>query len=260
MAWYDVFTDVKGTIYGLGNSFKDMWQVDQADVNRGLERAQGTSDRLGQRVDGMDQEKDSLGRHLRGRSPWASAPQVGADPYSRNWNGLLTQLQRQADGTGPSLAAQQYQNATNDNIAAQAALARSGNTGAGAAARQAALGAGQAQQGLAAGVAEARTREQMAAQQQLQGAITGAGGAAFQRDALNAQLTSQANQANQAAYLDMLSKQLGISVEQIRALASQGQLDLGIGQLALGKNSMPTGMDKWMNAIGTALPLAAGGG
>jgi hypothetical protein len=262
MAWYDP-RDWANSLYGMGqNIFGHGGLVPPTRtgaVDEGRAGAQGSANAIRDRANGMDEDRARLQNALGQRSPWQTAPGVAKDPYQGDWRGLIAQLQGQAAGTGPSLAAQQYQNATNDNIAAQAAMARSGNTGAGVNARQAAIGAGRAQQGLAAGVAEARTREQMAASQALQGALQGAGGASFQRDALRAQLEGQANAGNQGAYLDMLAKQLGLSVEQIRALAQAGQLDLGAGQLGLEQNKLPTQGEKWLNVLGSILPLAGGG-
>jgi hypothetical protein len=103
-------------------------------------------------------------------------PQIGPNPYQGDWNGLISQLQQQASGQGPSLAGNAYNQASQDSMRQSQAMFRGGSAGA---ARAGAAQMGQNQQGLQAGYANARLAEQMAARSQLQGALSGAGNAWF---------------------------------------------------------------------------------
>lgn len=146
----------------------------------------------------FQQDRNRLQGLLTGQSPFAS----------QDWNGLVSQLTARANGTGPSLAEQEYRNASGDQAAAFAGAAHGGASP--ASFRQAAIQQGQIGQGLASGVTQARTNEQT----QAQGALAQALGA---RD-----------QLNQGAYLNILGQQLGLSAEQLKAL--QGDQSYGLGE------------------------------
>lgn len=146
---------------------------------------------------------------------------VGANPYQDQQNALIQQLMAQSQGRGPSLAVQQYQAANQDAMANQLAMSRGRGAGA---ARNAGVQMGQMSQGLAGGSALARTREQMAAQQQLQGSLTSAGQMDFQR--------AKANQAMYQQALQTMMSQGGIG-QSLAGLAGQG-----LGAYAMLRNPM----------------------
>lgn len=196
----------------------------------------------------FEEDRNRLGQQLDGRSQF-----VGEDPYAGDYRALIDQLRAQSEGRGPSLAEQQYRRASGDNMAQQAALARGGRSlGAG---RQAAQNMGSISQGLASGVAEARTREQLGAQQALNSVIGGASQSTFARDQLNSQ-----------AYMQTLAAQLGLSVSELNALMgnaqsnSQGAIGTlgaaatGIGGLFSGgaRMAQPQGSGAGMNPGGYA--------
>lgn len=135
---------------------------------------------------------------------------MGQDPYSAQQGQLIQMLMAQAQGTGPSLAGMQYERANQDAMSNAMAMSRGRGAGAG---RNAANVIGGLGQSLAAGSAEARLREQMMAQQALQGSLSAAGQINFQRAA-----------ANQAMYQQSLAQMLqqgGIG-QSLMGLVGQG--------------------------------------
>jgi hypothetical protein len=175
------------------------------------------------------------------------ASQVGASQQQHNANALVSQLQMQADGRGPSLAGQQYKNAHQEGVAGMKALAAGGRGAQGA--RYAAGNIGRQNAGLASGLAEATTREQMAARSQLGQAIGQADNMDYQRQAMNAQLTQQASQANQQAYYSALAHQLGLSQQQLNALIAQNNARLGLAGL-------PSNLDRVIQTGATVASVA----
>lgn len=135
---------------------------------------------------------------------------VGANPYEDQQGALIQMLMEQAQGRGPSVGAQQYAMANKDAMSNQIALSRGRGAGA---ARNAQNQLGQLGAGLAAGSALARTREQMNAQQLLQGSLTAAGQMDFQRAAANQQMYANA--------LQTMMQQGGIG-QSLAGLAGQG--------------------------------------
>lgn len=135
----------------------------------------------------FQQDRDRLGGMLQGRSPYAGA----------EWGGLISQLQNQAAGRGPSVAQDAYAQASQNTTANLRSMANGSSSP--AAARMAMMEQGRVGQGMAQGLASARTQEQLGAQSAL-GQALGA------RD-----------QLNQNAYLDVLRNQLGLSNGQLRA-------------------------------------------
>ncbi len=119
-------------------------------------------------------------------------PQIGANPYQGGMDSLIGQLQQQASGKGPSLAENAYRQAHAQGLQDQQSMAAGGSAGQ---ARQAGLNTARLTQGLAAGSSNARLQEQMAAQQSLQQALTGAGNMWFQPQQANlqSQLGAKAN-------------------------------------------------------------------
>lgn len=169
----------------------------------------------------FQQDRDRLMGLLGGRSPFAGD----------EWGALIGQLQQRASGQGPSLAEMDYRRAAQDTVAALGSLSRGSATP--GAARAAMIQQGRIGQGMAAGLAQARTAEQMAAQQ----ALTGALGA---RD-----------QLNQNAYLNVLAQQLGLSMGQLNALQGNQQYALGMANIDQQRQAA-----KW-NAIAGMLGMGA---
>ena len=115
-----------------------------------------------------------------------NAPQIGANPYMSNWGALVSQLTQQANGKGPSLAGEAYKQAHQTGMQNVLAMSRSGSAGGAQAGMQT---LGRMNQGLAQGYSNARLQEQLAARQQLQAALAGAGNAWFQPQQANLQAT-----------------------------------------------------------------------
>lgn len=117
-----------------------------------------------------------------------NAPQVGSNPYLGNWNNLIGQLEKQSSSsyTGPSLAQNAYREAHAQGLNDVMSASRGGSAGA---ARAGMNQMGKMNQGFASGYSNARLQEQLAMQQQLQGALGGAGNAWFQPQAANLQAT-----------------------------------------------------------------------
>lgn len=128
---------------------------------------------------------------LAGRSPFASG----------DWGDVINQLKQRANGQN-SLAAQEYQQASQNTAGQLAGMAHGGANP--AAFRAAAEQQGQIGQGMAQGTAMAQTQEQMAAQQQLQGAL------------------GTRDQLNQGAYQGLMNNQGQLNQQQLQAeLANQ---------------------------------------
>lgn len=161
---------------------------------------------------------------------------MGQDPYAAQQSQLIQMLMAQAQGTGPSLAGMQYERANQDAMSNAVAMSRGRGAGAG---RNAANVVGGLGQSLAAGSAEARLREQMMAQQALQGSLSAAGQLNFQRAA-----------ANQAMYQQSLAQMLqqgGIGQSLM------GLLGQGIGAYAMLRGPQgAAGPGMWANGQGSA--------
>lgn len=121
-----------------------------------------------------------------------NAPQIGANPYQGGWDALIAQLTDQANGQGPSLAGNAYMEAQQTGMQNVLSMSRGGSAGAARAGMQ---NLGKMNQGLAHGYSNARLQESLAARQQLQAALAGAGNAWFQPQQLNlqAQMNAQSN-------------------------------------------------------------------
>lgn len=178
---------------------------------------------------------DLLFRQTQGRN----APQLGAasqsamSDFRRNQQGLVTRLEALSRGEGPSLAAQQFRQATDQNMASQQAMAQSGRGG-NLAAFNAAANMGNIGAQAAQGSALARTNEQMQAFGQLGGAIN----QGRQSDEANTQFNALQNNYRDQANLEAKLRTMGMNDEQIRAiLQQQGQMAMkpsGWEQLAAG--------------------------
>jgi hypothetical protein len=134
-----------------------------------------------------------------------NAPQIGQSPYLGGYDRLISQLQHQASGRGPSLAGNAYRQAHGQGMNDVMAMSRGGSAGA---ARAGMRQMGAMNQGLAAGYSNARLQEQLAARQQLQGALGGASNAWFQPQQANLQAT-MGTQSNGQQLMGMLSQLTG---------------------------------------------------
>jgi hypothetical protein len=149
-----------------------------------------------------------------GRKAWEwgqgrpNAPQIGANPYQGKWDTLIGQLEQQSAGQGPSLAGNAYKEAHAQGLRDQMSMASGGSAGQ---ARQAGMNMTRMNQGLAHGYGNARLQEQLAARQQLSGAIGGAGAAWFAPQAANlqAQLAQPTNMQMLAQFLQQFGSGLG---------------------------------------------------
>lgn len=151
-----------------------------------------------------------------------AAPQAGPAAQSAysgfraNQSGLISRLEAMANGQGPSLARQQFEQATDRNMRGQQAMAASGRGGPlsqlTAANNMAMLGANAAQ-----GSALARTNEQMQAIGQLGGVINQGRMADEGNNQFNAGQTNQHALANLKARLD----QMGLDDQTKMAILSQ---------------------------------------
>lgn len=165
------------------------------------------------------------------------APQAGPaaqgaySGFRQNQSDLIGRLEALSSGQGPSLAAQQFRQATDQNMRGQQAMANSGRGGAmasfNAANNMGMLGA-QAAQGSAA----ARTQEEQMALQQLGLTVYGARNADEQMNQFNAQ------QQNQMAIQNLDAR--------LRAMGMNDQARLSILQQMGGQANQPTFGDQLM--------------
>lgn len=149
---------------------------------------------------------------------WANgkpnAPKMDQSPFMGDWRQLIGQLQNQANPnyTGPSLAENTYKQAAGDAMRRAQSMSTSGSAGG---ARQAQIQMGRVNQGLSEGVSNARLQEQLAAQQQLQGALGGANNAWFGPASQNFQ--AQLNTPSNMQKLMGLFQQIGPMVAAMGA-------------------------------------------
>jgi hypothetical protein len=149
-----------------------------------------------------------------GRKGWEwgqqrqSGPQIGENPYQGRWDNLIGQLEQQSAGQGPSLAGNAYKAAHAQGLSDQMSMASGGSAGR---ARQAGMNMTRMNQGLAHGYGNARLQEQLAARQQLSGALGGAGMAWFgpQEANLKAQLSQPTNMQMLMQFLQQFGSGLG---------------------------------------------------
>lgn len=144
--------------------------------------------------------------------------QMPNNPYMGAWGSLISQLGQQARGQGPSLAGNAYKQAHGQAINDALAMGRGGSAGAVRASQNA---MGRANQGLAAGYSNVRLQEQMAARQQLQAALAGAGNAWFQPMYAN-MMAKNAAQSNGQKFMGFL-QQGAATLAGIPGLGGGGQ-------------------------------------
>lgn len=195
------------------------------------------------------------------------AAQAGYSGFRTNQSNLVSRLEALSQGQGPSLAAQQFQQATDRNNSQQMAMAASGRGGPlsafNAANNMATLGA-QAAQGSAA----ARTQEQQMALNQLGLALQGARTSDEETNRFNAGQQNQMSQAN----LDARLKSMGMDDQtrlQILGLMNQANSQPGLGSQLLAGGAGMFGQyaamqgNKQKPGAGDSNPyssMAAGGG
>ncbi len=165
-----------------------------------------------------------------GPAPQAGpAAQSAYSGYRTNQTGLVNRLEAMANGQGPSLARQQFEQATDRNMRAQQAMAASGRGGPlsqlTAANNMGMLGANAAQ-----GSALARTNEQMQAIGQLGGVIAQGRAGDEQTNMFNAGQTNNHALANLRARLD----QMGLDAQtKMQILAQLGGQNDRVAQQAM---------------------------
>lgn len=230
----------------------------------------------------QDQQQLNMNAYGPNQTTNANAAQIDqgqANQFLGGEQGLVAQLQAQAQGSGPSLAQQQLHQATQANLASQLAMAAGarGNQNAGAA--QYALGqnAAAANQAAAGQSAATRANEQLSAEQGLGQVLGQYGGQqiglAENQAGLNQQANLQnANAANQMAQFNTQSAQAGNQAQQQQAqfnagqqnaLTQQGNSYIGQGQLQSQQASGQFGtgvVGGLLNAAGGALGSLTGGG
>lgn len=191
------------------------------------------------------------------------APQMGAAAQSAysgfraNQSGLVNRLEAMANGQGPSLAKQQFQQATDRNMRGQQAMAASGRGGPlaqlTAANNMGMLGAQAAQ-----GSALARTNEQMQAIGQLGGVIAQGRGADEQTNMWNAGAQNDQMRGNLEARL----RTMGMNDQAIMGIMGQmnGMNARQAGQPGLGDQILAGGAGMFAMGAGQNAQQKIGGG
>src|SRR5574338_40006 len=186
------------------------------------------------------------------------ASQAAYSGFRQNQSALISRLEAMANGQGPSLARQQFEQATDRNMRGQQAMAASGRGGPlaqlTAANNMAQLGANAAQ-----GSALARTNEQMQAISQLGGVI---GQCRSQDEGVNTFNAGQSNQVmlqNLAARLDAMGMDQQKKLQILQMLG--GQNDAQRNTPGLGDQILAGGAGLFsMGATQKGLGRAAGSG
>ena len=143
----------------------------------------------------------------------ARAAQLGRQDqqFRAGQTGLMSQLQDQAAGRGPSLAGGQLQEASERTLAQQAGAAAAGGGSSALARRQLASNAAQQNQQTARDVAQVRLQEQLSARQQLAGVTQTGREQDINVANAQAQLQQQTSLANQAALNQRAGQQAGLN-------------------------------------------------
>lgn len=195
MSWYDDYVvnplkkvPIVGGLLPGGNPTQDTTDVRNIGAGQPGVNKNGGMDLSQVNLPYFQQDRDSISNTMNGQSPFAS----------QSWQGLISQLQDQSMGRGPSLAQAQYNQGINTAQNSVAALA-SGSGGPGSV-HDAMSQMGNIGANAAGGLATAGIQERLGAQGQLAGA-------------LNAR-----DQINSGAYMNLLAQKLGLSQGQLRAL------------------------------------------
>lgn len=163
-------------------------------------------------------------------------PQIGENPYTADWQSLISQLGARARGDGQSLAGDAFKQASAAGMRQQQAMAAGGSAGA---ARQAGMNMQRINQGQAFGYSNARLQEQLAAQQALQGALTNAGNAWFQPQQMNLQ-AQLAQPTNMQTLTSLISGIAGIGGMIGGGGGSRGMSPIAAGNPGAGGYYTPT--------------------
>ena len=163
------------------------------------------------------------------------AAQSGYSSFRTNQSDLVSRLEALSKGQGPSLAAQQFQQATDRNMSSQQSMAQSGRGGP-MAALNAANNMGQLGAQAAQGSAMARVQEQQMALNQLGLTLHGARGADEQNNQFNANETNQMSTAN----LDAKLRAMGMNDSTRLQILSQMETQQGR------RSAKPSFMDQLM--------------
>ena len=266
----------------LGASVGGPWGAAAGGVIGGLAGAFGSSDAPNRNdllLPGYDERRDGLNSAISGaagvNAPQMNAAQIGqfqnagmGGQYRQGQNQLIGQLQQQSMGQGPSLAQGQFNQNLDQGIAAQIAMANSGQGNASAAARGAAQNTGSMTQNFAGQAAQARMQEQLNARQQLAGVLGQARGQEMQGGQFNAgqqnqrtlaqaQFGQQAGMQNQNAWLQNQAQQnqyglglRGMELDNARYQQGGNQSFAGTQNNMLGTQIMSGGAGALANAFG----------
>lgn len=166
---------VTGAVSGVGEIIGDNWNW--------LTGNQGTSN--------IQADRQWLAPYMQRGGPYINPN----SQYQGQYGALIQQLTNRANGAGPSLAGDAYNQAAAEGMQRAMAMSNSGNPG-GARAGLQQIGA--ANQGMASGYANARNQEMLGAQGQLGTTINMADASQLSRDKMN-----------QEAWLRMLQEQYG---------------------------------------------------
>lgn len=191
-------------------------------------------------------------------TPGAQPP----DPFQSGQMQLMGQLQDRASGGGPSVAQNQLQQATDQNIAQAYAMgsALQGNNQAGAA-REVAYQRAGIQQQAANQSAQLRAQEQISAQQQLSSMLGGARGQDIGVASENAQLSMQQQQLNDQMVRFYLGSGMSLAEAQQAATLSYQQLlyQKAAGQSGVNASAMQTNSAVLGAMLGAGSTMATGG-
>ena len=212
------------SVAGFLNLGANRSQNEFRDVNRGNFEAPGFQDR-GNRLLGLAGQADAR-----------QGPQINMQPQGQFRSGqqaLISQLQAQAAGTGPSVAEAQLRRATDRSVAQQQGLAASAAPGNQALAQRMAAQQGSAQQsGLAGQAADARIQEQLGAMAQLGGVLSGSRGQDIGLAQSQAQLAQQQTGMNDQRLLELLrQEQANAGMQQQGLMGYEQQRGQRFGQL-----------------------------
>lgn len=177
-------------------------------------------------IPGYQGLQDSLARGL-ANAGGRAAPQVDAraqDQMRAGQNSLISGLQAQAGGTGPSLAQNQLRAATDRNLSQALAVAQTAGAGNAGALRNVANQRAAIGQEAAGQSADLRLNEQMQAQNQLGQVLAGARGQDIALGSQNAQLQQGQNALNDNLVQFYTGKGLDLATAQTQARMQMEQM------------------------------------
>lgn len=160
-------------------------------------------------------DRDTINPYLQQGNPYVGAQ----SPQAGNYGALVNMLMQRAQGGGPSIAGDAYNQAAADQQGRLLTMSHGGSPGA---ARAAVQQMGNIGQGLSQGYASARNQEMVGATGQLTGAINSADASQLNRD-----------KANQEAWLQMLMQRLGLTRGEMSGKTNMdilGGIGQGVGQ------------------------------